>query len=133
MTPECDAVRLSSNTDEKVLFIPGREIKWDKSQIQQNNNNKLGKFISVVPCGNDNEKYVVPVEWEFYSVRTYDLKMENGKNEIKKYQRYYKMRNEYAKQIQAKYIGYFLRNGVDELFIKDKNVIFGDMLIDMIM
>lgn len=133
ITPECDTLRLSSSINERVTFIPGHVISWRDYKKHIENNNKYKQYVSLLPCCNKKGEHIVPVEWDFYSVHMFNLKSKEDKERVKRYKRYYNMRYEYTKQIQSKFISYFLRNGVDELFIKDKNVSFGDMLIDMIM
>lgn len=111
ITPSCDTFR-PDKVNYILTFICG-EVKESIHDIQHI---KTSEHITIIP---NDEGNICSVKWKFYESKSIDLKNREDFDMITKCIRPYRLNDIYAQQIINKYIAYFSRVGVDELFIKN--------------
>jgi hypothetical protein len=112
INPACDLFR-----PEKSGYCL-KYLQGEKAEPKRLNNKlKISEHCSIIPV---DEKPTIVI-WNFNNERIFNLKNTDNLNELKKYTRLYKMKEDYIKQIISEYTSFYMRMGVDELFIKDRN------------
>ena len=116
ITPSCDVFR-PKKVELMVSFIRGQIIKQDEVQKTRKEN----VHVSALPCidkvGNKCLRYVA---WRFFDLKKIDLKDDDIYREFVCYKRPFRLNEKYMRQISNKFISYFSRAGVDEVFMKEE-------------
>ncbi len=114
ITPPCDAFR-PHKTNLNINFIRGVELKDN----DLNQPRKENAHISVLPFNEEDGKESLKyIEWQLFGLVNFDLNQESDYDCICSFSRPMMMSEQYARQIANKFMTYFSRAGVDELFMK---------------
>ncbi len=124
ITPPCDIFR-PEKTKLNVSYLRGAVVSADVLK----NTHKAGSHISIVPitffstrpsqCRN--EEKIVYIEWRFYDIKQFNLKEQDEFQNICSYKRPARLDERYMRQIANKYVAYYSRSGVDEIFVKTES------------
>lgn len=112
INPPCDLFR-PEKSNYCLKFLQGKK----GSPTKLTSDLKSSEHGSIIPV---NERPTVVV-WSYNNERILCIKNRNDLNELKRYSRPFRMKEDYIKQIISKYSSFCMRMGVDELFLKDKN------------
>lgn len=118
ITPPCDAFR-PMKVDFEYTFIRGKIVDADQVKKER----KESVHITIYPVENSGEamqrqnSYIM---WRLFDIVTFDLNNQKQFEEICKYNRQYKLDEGYTRQIANKFISYYSRAGVDEIFVKNE-------------
>lgn len=120
----CDALR-PSKTDYILKFLTGKPINKEVP-----NEVKLSKHYTLIPIG----ERIYNVEWKFHEDRNIKLNDEHDIKILLEYERPYNMYQQYIKQIISRYISFWNRSGVDEIFmkLKEDEFILGKQIFNLV-
>lgn len=113
ITPPCDLFR-PDKSNYCLKFLRGK--KSEPSKLTKSL--KVYEHATIIPI---NEKPTVII-WSFNNEKIFCLKNIEDLNELKKYLRPFRMKEDYIKQIISKYSSFCMRMGVDELFLKENPI-----------
>ncbi|WIV11085.1 response regulator receiver domain [Proteiniborus sp. MB09-C3] len=121
ITPPCDVFR-PERVDFKLNFIKGKV----HSDIPERKHLRENQHVTIIP--DHRTKKLVPIVWNFYDIQIFDLKCKEEINRLITCKRPYRLNNNYIRQIIGKYIAFYSRVGVDEIFIKNSQS-YGNIFI----
>lgn len=118
VTPPCDAFR-PMKVDFEYTFIRGKIIPADQVKA----NHKESEHITIYPietCGEKRQRQSCYIMWRLFDIVTFNLNNQSQFEEICTYSRQYKLDESYTRQIANKFISFYSRAGVDEIFVKNE-------------
>lgn len=116
ITPPCDTFRLEK-TEFNLVYIRGHEIPLDKLEVTLK---KESIHTSALPMEENGSKSVKYVDWKHYEIVRFNLTKKEDFENLCTFSRPYRMAEPYARQISNKFLSYFSRAGVDEVFFKSE-------------
>lgn len=116
ITPPCDTFR-PEKIEFNLIYIRGHEIPLDKLEVTLK---KESVHTSALPMEENGLKSVRYIDWKHYEIVRFNLTKKEDFEDLCTYSRPYRMAEPYARQISNKFLSYFSRAGVDEVFFKSE-------------
>ncbi len=118
ITPPCDVFR-PQKTSLIINFLQGKEIqRSDLNHIRKQN-----IHISVIPIIEKGKEQMKYIRWQLYGIKSFELKKQTDYEELCTYSRPLTMSEQYTRQIANAMIAHFSRAGVDEIFMKQNELL----------
>lgn len=121
VTPPCDVFR-PEKVELNYVFITGAEVCREKLQKKL----KESMHITTYPYRNNEGVVEIKyVKWKFYDIQKFNLEKKDDYEKMMSYHRDYRLAESYTRQIANKFIAYYSRAGVDEIFFKQTSNLIG--------